>query len=49
MRGLGMDDLDTPNCPKCLVCMEPVGKGLSKAGTLGAIVWECPECGLMRL
>ena len=37
-----MDDLDTPNCPACLMRMEP-------ADGMTATLWRCPECGLVRL
>ncbi|WP_349357312.1 zf-TFIIB domain-containing protein [Salinibacterium sp. G-O1] len=36
---MDLDDLDTPNCPACLVRMEPTGERLG-------IAWRCPECGL---
>jgi tRNA(Ile2) C34 agmatinyltransferase TiaS len=35
------DDLNTPNCERCLVQMEPDGEEV--------VVWRCPECGLIRL
>lgn len=37
-----MDDLDTPNCPDCLMRMEPV-EGLT------ATFWKCSECGQVKL
>ncbi|TFB92788.1 zf-TFIIB domain-containing protein [Cryobacterium sp. HLT2-28] len=37
-----MDGLETPNCPACLHRMEPIERW-------GAVVWRCPECGLVRL
>ena len=39
----GEDDwIFTPNCKSCLVPMEPASRGQT-------IVWECPECGLIKL
>ncbi|PXA71862.1 zf-TFIIB domain-containing protein [Cryobacterium arcticum] len=37
-----VEDLDTPNCPDCLSRMEPVERWT-------AVVWRCPECGMVRL
>ena len=37
-----MDDLDTPNCPKCLVPMEAAEVGQT-------VAWLCPECGLVSI
>jgi hypothetical protein len=37
-----MDDLDRPNCPRDLVAMEAVEMN-------GAVVWRCPECGLVKM
>ncbi|TFC38968.1 hypothetical protein E3O28_03810 [Cryobacterium sp. TMT2-14] len=37
-----MDYLDTPNCPACLMRMEPV-EGMTTT------LWRCPECGLVKL
>jgi tRNA(Ile2) C34 agmatinyltransferase TiaS len=37
-----VDDLDTPNCPKCLISMEGADVGQN-------VTWLCPECGLVRL
>ncbi|WP_370260532.1 zf-TFIIB domain-containing protein [Cryobacterium sp. TMT3-29-2] len=37
-----MDDLDTPNCPACLVRMAAVERW-------GAAFWKCAECGLVKL
>ena len=37
-----MNDLDTPNCPACLLQMEATERG-------NVVVWQCPECGLVRL
>ena len=36
-----MDSLDTPNCPACLIRMEP-------ADGLEAPVWKCPTCSLVK-
>lgn len=42
-----LSDLDAlaiaaPNCPTCLVPMQPSGDG-------AALAWRCPECGLVAL
>ncbi|WP_367274209.1 zf-TFIIB domain-containing protein [Cryobacterium sp.] len=37
-----MDDLETPNCPICLLPMEAAERG-------EVIVWECSDCGLVKL
>lgn len=37
-----MEGLEVPNCPKDLVPMEPSEIAL-------AVVWLCPECGLVKL
>jgi len=31
-----MDDLQTPNCPRCLTRCEPAGEDI--------LVWWCPNC-----
>ena len=36
-------DLDTPNCPDCLVRMEP------EATSSGDPYWACTECGFVSL
>ncbi|MFM9597691.1 zf-TFIIB domain-containing protein [Streptomyces scabiei] len=36
------DDLDVPNCPRCLHSMEPVELARGP-------VWRCPECGAVHL
>jgi ribosomal protein L37AE/L43A len=37
-----MDDLDTPNCPACLLPMMAATRG-------DTYVWCCPGCGLVKL
>jgi predicted RNA-binding Zn-ribbon protein involved in translation (DUF1610 family) len=38
-----LDILDTPNCERCLTGLEVTELGHNR------IVWQCPNCGLIRL
>ncbi|WP_141990692.1 zf-TFIIB domain-containing protein [Rhodoglobus vestalii] len=37
-----LDDLHTPNCERCLLRMNAIERN-------GVVVWQCPQCGLVRL
>ncbi|WP_427846486.1 zf-TFIIB domain-containing protein [Cryobacterium arcticum] len=37
-----LEDVGTPNCPRCLLALVPVSRGV-------ATWWQCPQCGLRRL